>query len=223
MSKVFAVLKSVPATAIAATITATVTAALLAGCAQEAGQMLDGGSFGDATLNNTEIMNGERQYTVQLARRFAQEVPATVHFAFDSAALDAEARRILALQAGWIRQFPEARFRVYGFTDLVGSDAYNRRLGQRRADAVVAFLTSQGISRARLEGVVSLGKTRPVVNTPGPERANRRAITEVTGFVARHPTLLDGKYAEVIYREYIASAVPAGTVEEASPQDLATQ
>jgi hypothetical protein len=28
-------------------------------------------------------------------------------------------------------------------------------------------------------------------------------VTEVTGFVSRHPTVLQGKYAEVIFREYI--------------------
>ncbi len=204
-------------------ITALIAAISLSGCAQEAGRVLDGGSFGDATMNNTQIMNGEKQYVTHLATRFAQEIPGTVHFAFDSAVLDGAARQILMRQADWIRQFPEVRFRVYGFTDLVGSSAYNRQLGQRRANAVVAFLTSHGISRSRLEAVVSFGETRPVVNTTAPERANRRAVTEVTGFVARHPTLLDGKYAEVIYREYIASAVPRSTLEGVTPQELAVE
>lgn len=204
-------------------MTTIMAAIVLAGCTQEAGQSLNGGSFGDATMNNTQIMNGEKQYVTQLATRFAQEIPDTVNFAFDSAVLDAAARQTLSRQADWIRQFPEVRFRVYGFTDLVGSSAYNRQLGQRRADAVVAFLTSHGINRSRLDAVVSFGKTRPVVNTAAPERANRRAVTEVTGFVMRHPTLLDGKYAEVIYREYVASAVPPSQLEGISPQDLAIQ
>jgi aspartate oxidase len=95
------------------------------------------------------------------------------------------------------------RFRVYGHTDLVGSDAYNRALGLRRANAVVDYLASQGIGRSRLEAVTSFGRTRPVIQTADPERRNRRTVTEVTGFVQRHPTVLNGKYAEVVFREYI--------------------
>lgn len=183
---------------------------LLAACSdhREAGSTVGGGTFGNATMNNSLIMTGEKQYTIDLARRFANEVTSTVNFAFDSAVLNAAARATLREQAGWIRQFPEVRFRVYGHTDLVGSQAYNKQLGLRRAQAVVGYLTSRGISRSRLEAVVSFGETQPLIVTDGRERQNRRTVTEVSGFVKSHPTLLDGKYAQVIYREYVESAVP---------------
>src|SRR5690606_16347783 len=112
------------------------------------------------------------------------------------------------------RQFPEVRFRVYGHTDLVGSNAYNKSLGLRRANAVVAFLSSQGISRSRLEAVVSHGETQPLVFTQNEERRNRRTVTEVSGFVEKNPLILNGKYAEVIFREYIRSAKPVHTQAE---------
>ncbi len=185
----------------------------VAGCTREAGYEIDQGTFGNATLNNIQVMNGELTYGQILARRFAAEVPSQINFAFDSAQLDTSAQRILLQQAAWIKQFPEARFRVYGHTDAVGSEAYNKRLGQRRANAAVAFLTRQGISRSRLEAVVSFGKSRPLVATQDRDRRNRRTVTEVSGFVDRHPNLLDGKYAEVIYREYIASAVPISDIQ----------
>lgn len=191
---------------------ALVPAALvaLAGCdmTREAGAGLDRGTFGDATMNNMLIQSGELSYMVALTEKFAADVQNTVNFEFDSAVLDAEAQEILRRQAHWIKQFPEIRFRVYGHTDLVGSNAYNKSLGQRRANAVVAYLASQGVSRARLEAVASFGETRPLVYTEGPERANRRTVTEVSGLVARRPAPLDGKYAELIYREYVASAIP---------------
>jgi hypothetical protein len=133
----------------------------IAGCSQEAGHRVDGGTFGNATLNNVLIMNGDRSYTIGLANRFAAEVPSMVNFAFDSVVLDGEARAALDLQANWIRQFPEIRFRVYGHTDAVGSSAYNRRLGKRRANAVVRYLSARGISRSRLEAVASFGETKP--------------------------------------------------------------
>jgi outer membrane protein OmpA-like peptidoglycan-associated protein len=178
----------------------------------EAGSLVDTGSFGEPTLNNRLVMTGERQYTFDLAKRFSNEVDSTVNFEFGSSQLDAKAQAILRNQAGWIRQFPEIRFRVYGHTDSVGSNRSNKVLGQHRANAVVAYLTSQGISRSRLEAVVSFGETQPLVVTDGRERRNRRTVTEVSGFVQRHPTVMDGKYAQIIYRDYVASATAAPTL-----------
>ncbi|MBO9444349.1 OmpA family protein [Ruegeria sp. R14_0] len=178
----------------------------VAACTREAGYEVDQGAFGNATLNNTQVMNGELSFAQILGQRFAAEVPTQINFAFDSAQLDETARRILLRQADWIKQFPEARFRVYGHTDAVGSTSYNQRLGQRRANAAVAFLTQQGISRSRLEAVVSFGKTRPLIDTNERDRRNRRTVTEVSGLAGGKGQLLDGKYAEVIYREYVESA-----------------
>ncbi len=198
-------------------LTATMAAGLLAGCAenagneafasfnQEAGVTIDQG-FGNASMNNMLVQTGQSGYSVALGRRFDAEVESTITFAFNSSALDAAAQATLAQQATWIKQFPEVRFKVYGHTDLVGSQAYNKRLGLARANAAVNFLVGQGISRSRLEAVASFGETRPVINTTAMERRNRRTVTEVSGFVDNHPMVLNGKYAEVIFREYVASA-----------------
>ncbi|KEJ96273.1 membrane protein [Pseudosulfitobacter pseudonitzschiae] len=212
------------------TVSALALVAALAACTstdpvytqfyREAGSTVNDGSFGAATNNNIQVMNGERQYTIDLANRFATEITSTVTFAFNSAQLDGTAQAILRQQADWIRQFPEIRFRVYGHTDAVGSAAYNRRLGLARANSVVHYLTSLGISRSRLEAVASFGETQPLIVTQGRERRNRRTVTEVSGFVAGHPQVLDGKYAEVIYREYIASAVPPSQLEGIRGSDL---
>jgi peptidoglycan-associated lipoprotein len=180
---------------------------------------IDNGTFGNATMNNTLLQSGEITATETLANRFAAEVPSTITFDFNSATLTAESRAILDIQATWISQFPEIRFRVYGHTDLVGSDAYNRALGLRRAQAVVAYFGSRGISTSRLEAVASLGETQPVVQTQEPEMRNRRTVTEVRGFVRGHPTLLNGKYAAVIFREYVES----GTRPHTPPTEVASQ
>lgn len=181
----------------------------LAACDTEAGSSLNTGDFGNSTQNNAAVQSGDQSYTIALGQRFAQEVPNTVNFAFNSAQLDGAAEAILRQQATWIRQFPEVRFRVYGHTDLVGGSSFNQALGKRRAEAVVAYLSTQGISRSRLEALVSFGKTRPLVQTTAPELLNRRTVTEVSGFVQNHPTVLNGKYAAVVWREYVASGVPA--------------
>jgi outer membrane protein OmpA-like peptidoglycan-associated protein len=199
-------------------IVATCALLALAACARtpadvqssynEAGSLVDGGHFGAANSFNQAVMTGEADYVFDLSNRFASEVVTTVNFAFNSAALDAGARDALHEQAQWIRQFPEVRFRVYGHTDAVGSQGYNKRLGLSRAHAVVNYLVSQGISRNRLEAVVSYGETQPLIVTQGRERRNRRTVTEVTGFVQNHPIIMDGRYAQVVYRETIASAKP---------------
>ena len=69
-----------------------------------------------------------------------------------------------------------------GHTDAVGSDAYNQKLSQRRAEAVKAYLVTQGVETNRVytEGK---GETQPVAdNTTAAGRAkNRRVTVEVVG------------------------------------------
>lgn len=170
------------------------------------GDEVNTGRFGQATQNNIAVQTGSKQFAIDLANRFSEEVPSTVNFAFNRAHLDPAAQAILREQADWIRQFPEIHFKVYGHTDSVGSNAYNKRLGQRRARAVVNYLVNQGVERSRLEAVVSFGEAQPLVVNQGRERRNRRTVTEVSGFVGSNPLVLDGKYAQIIYRDYIESS-----------------
>lgn len=188
---------------------------------QELGAEVDKGQFGNATMNNVLIQSGQLDYAVALAERFSAEVPDTINFEFNSSELSEEARAILKKQADFIRQFPEVRFRVFGHTDLVGSVGYNQKLGMRRAQAAVAYLSSLGISKSRLEAVISYGKTRPLIATNEPEMRNRRTVTEVSGFVQAHPLILNGKYAEVIWREYVNSAVPPHVAPTGTTSEVA--
>lgn len=177
---------------------------------REAGSQIDEGGFGDPTTTNALYHTGRLHYAEVLSRRFAEEVPTTINFAFNSATLDPEARAILQRQAAFIRHFPEVRFSVYGHTDLVGSAAYNHQLGLRRARAAVNYLVSLGVERSRLEALVSLGETQPLVATEAEERRNRRTVTEVTGFVQSHPMVLDGRYAQIVYRSYAGAGASGG-------------
>jgi len=159
--------------------------------------------MGQATETNFLYHSGARVYSEQLGQRFAGEVPTSITFAFNSAQLDATARSILQQQASFMRQFPEARFSIYGHTDLVGSASYNQRLGHRRAQAALSYLVRQGVARSRLDALVSLGETQPIVASQGEERRNRRTVTEVSGFVRSHPLVLNGEYARIVHRAYV--------------------
>lgn len=190
-----------------ALVTAAAVTALTACTNQGAGSDIDTGDFGNATMNNTLAMTrAARGVAIDLSRRFAAEVPSTINFAFNSPVLDGAAQATLRQQARWIAQYPELKFRVYGHTDKVGSERYNKRLGLRRAKAAVNYLVSQGIPRRQLEAVVSYGETQPLIVSEGRERRNRRTVTEVSGFLRRPASLLDGKYALFTYSEYVTSA-----------------
>lgn len=177
----------------------------------EAGKYLDEGNFGNPTLNNTLAQSAYRNQNgllMDLSRKFEKDVPSMINFAFNHSNLDAEAKAILSKQASWIKQFPEIKFRVYGHTDLVGSAAANKRLGLRRANRVVNYLISQGISADRLEAVVSFGEAQPLIVTEGRERRNRRTVTEVIGFARNYVgDGLDGKYANLVYRLYVEGQI----------------
>lgn len=201
-------------------LTACSDAPVFSSWTQEMGGFVDDGTFGNATMNNTLVQTGQLNYAINLNERFAAEVETTVNFEFNSAILDGPARAIIQKQARYIAQFPEVRYRVFGHTDLVGSDAYNKSLGMRRARAVVAELVRNGIDRSRLEAVISEGETRPLVATTTPERRNRRTVTEVSGFVQNNPMVINSSYAEIVQREYIESAAAASDLIEFGTSEL---
>ncbi len=159
-------------------------------------------NFGFATTQNALIQTGSGLSELNI--RFNQDGHTTVNFAFNRSELDGTARAILDRQANFINGFPMIKFRVYGHTDQVGSESYNNGLGLRRAQAVVSYLASRGVSRSRVEAVVSEGETMPLVDSGTRERLNRRAETQVVGFAAGFDgSEFDGKRAVILYNEYV--------------------
>lgn len=65
---------------------------------------------------------------------------------------------------------------IEGFTDDIGSEEYNDRLGLRRAESVRDYLVERGVAPERLS-VVSFGESRPVATNDTPEgRAKNRRV-----------------------------------------------
>ena len=104
-----------------------------------------------------------------------------VNFAFDSAKLTPESEQVLDQAVQELRDAPSVSTRVEGHTDSVGSDAYNLNLSQRRAEAAVEYLTSQGIEGTRLEPV-GMGEGNPIESNDTDEGRfqNRRVDFIVT-------------------------------------------
>ena len=84
--------------------------------------------------------------------------------------------------AQFLSEHPERRVQIDGFTDSVGSDAYNEGLSQRRADAVKAALVSQRIDAARIS-TEGYGKAYPVASNhdSGGRQLNRRVEVVIGG------------------------------------------
>lgn len=78
-----------------------------------------------------------------------------VNFAFDKYDLSPEAQGILNEAARIIKSHPGTTVQLLGWTDSKGSDAYNMKLSQRRAESVKNYLVAQGVPSSRL---IAIGK-----------------------------------------------------------------
>ena len=104
-----------------------------------------------------------------------------VNFDTSKAAIKPESRPILDNAVKVLNENPSVHVRVEGHTDSRGSDAFNMRLSQRRAESVVAYLTAAGIDAGRL-APVGYGESAPVAPNDTKENMykNRRVDLVVT-------------------------------------------
>jgi len=99
-----------------------------------------------------------------------------VHFAFNKAIIRSEDMSVLDEAADSLKSSPNTRVNVNGYCDAIGSERYNMRLSQRRAEAVVTYLEGKGIASDRLipQG---FGKTNFVASNDTAEgRAQNRRV-----------------------------------------------
>ena len=98
------------------------------------------------------------------------------HFDFNKSAIKPEGQRRLDDVVRLMRDNPGLKVEAVGHTDSVGSDAYNLKLGERRAKAVASYLVDQGVSPSRID-IRSEGKARPVASNATAEgRAENRRV-----------------------------------------------
>jgi len=100
-----------------------------------------------------------------------------VLFDFNKATLKPGARERLAKLAGVLIAYPgQYRIEVDGFTDAVGSDEYNLKLSENRAETVHSYLVESGVKPDHIGQVRGMGKMMPVATNDTPEgrQMNRR-------------------------------------------------
>ncbi len=101
-----------------------------------------------------------------------------VFFDFDRYNLTPDARRVIEAAAGVYKAGGHARLDVSGYTDLAGTQAYNLRLSQRRADAVSGYLMKQGVPKTAMD-VKWFGKEHPRVPTADGVREPQNRRVEI--------------------------------------------
>lgn len=105
-----------------------------------------------------------------------------VLFDFDKANLKPGAREKVARVASILHSHPDLKIEVEGHTDSVGTDAYNQRLSERRAESVRAGLVQDGV-KSDVVGTAGFGESRPVATNGTPEgrQQNRRVEIVISG------------------------------------------
>ncbi len=103
-------------------------------------------------------------------------VETTVHFAFNKAVLTAKAKEALDQLLAEIPNTKGYLVVVEGGTDSVGSANYNYKLSERRADAVVQYLSEKNVPAHKIY-VIGLGKDKTAApNTTAEGRARNRRV-----------------------------------------------
>jgi outer membrane protein OmpA-like peptidoglycan-associated protein len=128
-----------------------------------------------ALTRANELAAQVNELEAELTRRGLVLTLGDVLFDTGQATLKPGAARTVDALVTFLNENPERNVLIEGFTDSVGSDAFNLDLSQRRADAVRAALTTEGIPGTRIR-TVGFGEQYPVASndTPAGRQQNRR-------------------------------------------------
>jgi OOP family OmpA-OmpF porin len=99
-----------------------------------------------------------------------------VNFDFDKSTIRSDGKSVLDEAVRSLKEESGVNVGVEGHTDSVGSDAYNQRLSERRANAVASYLAAGGVVRRRLS-TVGFGESKPVASNETEDgRAQNRRV-----------------------------------------------
>lgn len=140
-------------------------------------------------LNHQEQLRVEpveesEEYVLQfpLASITAPVLIDNIHYDFDKATLRSESTEALDRLVELLNENPNVTIELSAHADYRGSAAYNKRLSQRRAESVVAYLIEHGIASDRLTPV-GYGKEKP--------KTIRRKLTEQYPFLKENDVLTE--------------------------------
>jgi outer membrane protein OmpA-like peptidoglycan-associated protein len=109
-----------------------------------------------------------------------------IHFDFDKSTLKPEAQTILKRNIQLLKDNPNAKVRIAGYTSASGTEAYNQKLSERRAKAVQEYLINEGLISSDRLSTIGYGETNPAMYEAAPKelyskaaKANMRVLFEI--------------------------------------------
>jgi len=116
----------------------------------------------------------------RVGNQIVLNMPGHVTFESNSADINAGFYEVLNSVAIVLEEYKKTTVDVVGHTDNVGSDTYNQKLSERRAQGVAQYLAGQGIMPERLL-MAGYGESQPIAanNTPEGRAKNRRVTIQI--------------------------------------------
>lgn len=109
-----------------------------------------------------------------------------IHFDFDKSTLTKEAQAILKRNIQILKENPKAKIRIAGYTSASGTEAYNQKLSERRANAVKEYLIKENVATPDRLSEIGYGETKPAMYEAAPKdlyskaaKANMRVLFEI--------------------------------------------
>ena len=174
-------------------------------------------AFVGASIAPSVVM--AQQGTVACTVLEAKSVSARDLFDFDKSDLSANGKKILSDYAANLKKMKSiSTITLVGHTDGMGPVDYNMKLGQSRADAVKAYLVSQGISSNLIQTsskgksqLLNDEKTADGKDDPVKRQANRRVDVTTSGEVLVAGTNCPGPAVAATTGGAAVAAKPAGS------------
>lgn len=100
-----------------------------------------------------------------------------VRFDFNKASLTTAAQNNLDKLVPVFKNYPDTNIKIYGYTDSKGADDYNLNLSEQRANAVKAYLASNGLVASRFS-ILGMGEADPIDSNETEDGRNKNRRVE---------------------------------------------
>ena len=147
----------------------------------------DSDSDDEGDVNNSNIASNQNTTTnniivesVDPAKELIEKGYVNAYFGFDSSEPQDGSLWAVGFVANYLKQNPDAKLNIIGYTDQVGDAGYNDKLSKKRADAVKQLLVDMGVDTSRLASKGKGVDKQTKAKSAGARRLVRRVTFELT-------------------------------------------
>ena len=141
----------------------------------------------EGDVNNSNIASNQNTTTnniivesVDPAKELIEKGYVNAYFGFDSSEPQDGSLWAVGFVANYLKQNPDAKLNIIGYTDQVGNAGYNDKLSKKRADAVKQLLVDMGVDTSRLASKGKGVDKQTKAKSAGARRLVRRVTFELT-------------------------------------------